>query len=157
MRLIQFSFLFIFFSVSVFAQDKLEKHPAVTAVQVFFNGFHSGDTLLMRTVLADKAKLYTAATRPNGENILNETPMDNLLKAIAKRPATDIWEEKLTDTLLQTDGNLAMVWAPYAFSRNGQFSHCGANLFTVVKLDSGWKIMSITDSRRQDDCTNAKE
>lgn len=157
MRIIQFSFLFIFISVSVFAQDKLEKHPAVRAVEIFFSGFHSGDTLLMSSVLVDKAKLYTATTRASGENILSETPMDNLLKAITKRPATDIWKEKLTDTLLHTDGNLAMVWAPYAFSRNDQFSHCGANLFTVVKLDSGWKIMSITDSRRQDDCTNAKE
>lgn len=152
-----FTFLLFFFSVSFFAQNKRETHEAVRAVEIFFEGFHAGDTLRMQSVLADKATLYTASTRANGENILSETSMTSLLKAIANRPPSDIWEEKLTDTLLQTDGNLALVWAPYLFYRNGQLSHCGANLFTVVRFDSGWKIISVTDSRRQEDCTGAKE
>jgi len=39
-----------------------------------------------------------------------------------------------------TDGAIASVWAPYDFYLNGSFSHCGVDLFYLVKTDNKWEI-----------------
>jgi hypothetical protein len=41
------------------------------------------------------------------------------------------------------DGPIAMVWLPYDFYVNGTWSHCGVDIFTMVKDDAGWKIASL--------------
>jgi len=41
------------------------------------------------------------------------------------------------------DGPIAMVWLPYDFYVNGTWSHCGVDIFTMVKSDAGWKIASL--------------
>ena len=38
-----------------------------------------------------------------------------------------------------TEGNIASVWTPYDFYINGEFSHCGVDLFYLVK-EEDWKI-----------------
>jgi hypothetical protein len=47
---------------------------------------------------------------------------------------------------------MATAWVPYKFYRGRQFSHCGVNAFTLIKLTSEWKIGSITDTRREEQC-----
>ncbi len=41
------------------------------------------------------------------------------------------------------DGPIAMVWLPYDFYVNGTWSHCGVDIFTMVKDDAGWKIAAL--------------
>jgi hypothetical protein len=72
--------------------------------------------------------------------------------AISKRPETEKWDERLLSYSVQIDGNLAHVWTPYEFWLNGNFSHCGANAFTLAKMDDGWKIVHLIDSRRKSSC-----
>lgn len=139
--------------MNVKAQSQpIADQEALKAVEVFFEGFHAGDTLMMRSVLAENAVLKSVSARSDGAALLSETSLSSLLKAIAERPESDIWEEVLTDTVVYADGPLAMVWAPYTFRRNGQNSHCGANLFTLARTEGNWKILSITDSRRRTGC-----
>jgi hypothetical protein len=40
-------------------------------------------------------------------------------------------------------GHLAMVWLPYDFYQNGQWSHCGVNAFILLRRPEGWRIASI--------------
>jgi hypothetical protein len=72
--------------------------------------------------------------------------------AIAKRPQEQKWDERLLGYNVQIDGSIAHVWTPYEFWFNDTFSHCGANAFTLVKTDTGWKIIHIIDSRRKNSC-----
>ncbi|MAN59742.1 MAG: 3-methyl-2-oxobutanoate hydroxymethyltransferase [Flavobacteriaceae bacterium] len=123
-------------------------------IDTLFEGFHSGDTLLMKSVLAPSAVMQTVQNDKNGTPIISEGPAQNLVDAVQKRPADQQWEEKLLGYTVQLDDNLAHVWTPYEFWVNGFFSHCGANSFTLAKFKDGWKIVHIIDSRRQGDCTN---
>ncbi|MFC1562111.1 nuclear transport factor 2 family protein [candidate division KSB1 bacterium] len=50
--------------------------------------------------------------------------------------------ERMWDPQVFIHGRIAMVWAPYDFHRNGEFSHCGVDLFSLFKTDDGWKITS---------------
>lgn len=133
------------------AQDFTEA-DARNVVDTFFEGFHKGDTTMMKSVMLKEVPTYTVYTATDGEKRLVEGSADRLLDAIANRPKEQVWKEELLDYAVQIDGDLAQVWTPYRFSLNGDFSHCGANAFTLVQTNEGWKIQSLIDSRRKADC-----
>ncbi len=139
-------------SFSGFAQNDFSEADAKQLIDTFFEGFHKGDTTLMRTTLMKEVTLQTAYSNKEGEAKLNTGSLDKLLDAIANRPAEQKWDERLLDYKVSIDGNLAHVWTPYEFWVNGNFSHCGANAFTLVKTDDGWKITHLIDSRRRSTC-----
>ena len=139
-------------SFTAFGQDSFSEADAKKVIDVFFEGFHKGDTLQMRSVIGEEVVMQTAFMDTSGNNRLNTGSLQNLLNAIADRPEAQQWEERLLDYKVQIDGNLAHVWTPYEFWLNGEFSHCGANAFTLVKSDDGWKIIHLIDSRRRASC-----
>jgi hypothetical protein len=147
-----FSLLILSFTITVTAQDSFTEGDAKGIIDTFFEGFHKGDTLLMKSVLAENVMLQSASANKDGKNILSESPMSEFLKSIGSRPSDQVWVEKLLGYNVQIDGNLAHVWTPYEFWFNGTFSHCGANAFTLAKFDDGWKIIHLIDSRRRESC-----
>ena len=60
-------------------------------------------------------------------------------------------EEKIHDPLVRIDNDLAVVWAPFDFLVDGKVSHCGTDLFNLVRQDGEWRIASVADTSR-DDC-----
>ena len=123
------------------------------AVDTFFEGFHKGDTTMMRSVLANKVVFQTAFKNKEGKDILrNEGDVSTLLNAIASRPDDQKWEERLLDYIIKVDGNMANAWTPYEFWLNGNFSHCGVNSFQMFHDNGQWKIIYLIDTRRRAGC-----
>ena len=143
---------FFLVSVITYGQTDFSEDEAKQIIDTFFEGFHKGDTVQMKSVMASKVVMQTAYTDGKGKNHLKEDSIDGLLTAIANRPETQKWEERLLSYSVQIDGNLAHVWTPYEFWFNDSFSHCGANAFTLAKMDDGWKIIHLIDSRRKSSC-----
>jgi len=141
-------------TLQLYSQSTFQSEEAKKIVDTFFEGFHKGDTLLMKSVLEPKVTLQTAFTNREGNPIVVNEDATKLLIAIAQRPSDQVWDERLLDYTVQIDGNLAHVWTPYEFWFNGNFSHCGANAFTLAKTESGWKIVHLIDSRRKEGCSN---
>jgi hypothetical protein len=48
--------------------------------------------------------------------------------------------ERMWDARVLIHGRIAVLWTPYDFHRDGKFSHCGVDAFSLVKTDDGWKI-----------------
>jgi len=46
-------------------------------------------------------------------------------------------------------GGVAMVWMPYDLYVNGAWSHCGVDVFTLVKTQGRWRIASLAWSAEQ--------
>jgi hypothetical protein len=46
-------------------------------------------------------------------------------------------------------GGVAMVWMPYDLYVNGTWSHCGVDVFTLVKSGNAWRIASTAWSAEQ--------
>jgi len=142
----------ILFSIAAVGQNSFTEANARQIIDTFFEGFHKGDTLLMKSVMTDDLVMQTAFTDKEGNNKITNDTSEDLLNAIASRPEDQKWDERLLDYKVQIDGNLAHVWTPYEFWFNDSFSHCGANAFTLVKTDDGWKIIHLIDSRRKSTC-----
>ena len=58
-----------------------------------------------------------------------------------------IWSPRIT-----IDGALAEVRAPYDFHVDGKFSHCGVDVFTLVKATRGWLISGTSYTVQQTGC-----
>jgi len=54
---------------------------------------------------------------------------------------------------VQIQGRVAMVWTPYDFHLNGEFSHCGIDVFTMLQGAEGWQVASITYNVVREGCT----
>lgn len=147
--------LILFFCLTSFmhAQETdeiLVKH----AIDTFFDGFHKGDTTILKSVLGEKLILQTVYKDQAGKDILVTEDATKLIQAIANRPSDQKWDERLLSYNIQIDGTMANVWTPYEFWFNGTFSHCGVNSFQLFKGHGAWKIIYLIDTRRREDCQN---
>ena len=144
-------FLIVLISTAISAQDSAEKQAEQT-IKTFFEGFHKGDTAMMKSVMMDKVLMQTAFKNKEGKDVLMTDEPGKLLNAIADRTADQIWEEKILDYSVQVDGNMANVWTPYEFWFNGEFSHCGVNSFQLFHDNGTWKIIYLIDTRQRKGC-----
>ena len=48
--------------------------------------------------------------------------------------------ERMWDPIILYRGDLAMAWTTYDFHLNGKFSHCGAESFTLTRLNNRWMV-----------------
>jgi hypothetical protein len=95
--------------------------------------------------------LQSVSNNKEGKAILSVEKADDFVKAIGK-PHSSIYDERITFGDIKIDGDLASVWAPYKFYLGDKFSHCGVDVFQLMKIATGWKIIYIVDTRRKDNC-----
>ena len=60
--------------------------------------------------------------------------------------------ERMWDPVVSIDGPIATFRARYDFYRDGDYSHCGVDLFTLVKAAAGWRISGGTFTREVRQC-----
>lgn len=134
----------LFFSTFCFGQ-KIEKDLVKETVEKLFTGMKNADTAMIRTVFTDAPILQTLAKN----NDVKSENLQGFLSAFSKLSKNDA-DEKITFEAIHIDGNLASVFTPYEFYFKGNFSHCGANSFQLVKQNGVWKIQYLIDTRRKD-------
>lgn len=143
--------LVLLISTTITAQDS-EEIKVKQAIDTFFEGFHKGDTMLMKTVMYGKFPTQTTYKNKEGKSILVTEESSKLIQAIASRPVDQKWDERLLDYSIQVDGTMANAWTPYEFWFNDAFSHCGVNSFQLFNDDGNWKIIYLIDTRRREGC-----
>ena len=120
-------------------------------IEYFFQGFHQRDSVAMKSVMHPDLVLQTVLSRP-GQTKLVISQTNDFLKAVATRPITPVWEERLNQCQISVDGAMAQAWVEYSFWLDGTFSHCGVDAFALFKSDQGWQITYLADTRRTVDC-----
>jgi len=115
-----------------------DPHGAVLGVvKTLFDGMRNRDEASLRAVFAPEARLgkdgiegfITAVT--TGERHLDEVTF--------------------SETVL-IDGDLAMAWTPYNLFIDGEFHHCGVDLFVMRRREDRWLITQLDDTRRTEGC-----
>ena len=137
--------LFIFcFALNANAQ----KSEIENTVKTFFDGFHTKDTLKIKSVCHDKMILQSIMEGQKGTKLVDEKTTE-FYKSFSTFPADMKFEEKILGYNIQVDGAMAHAWTPYEFYINGKLSHSGVNAFTFFKENNLWKIIHIIDTRRK--------
>jgi len=148
--------LLIFLTVLIGNAQTDAKTDVKKTIETFFEGFHKGDTVLMKSVMMDKMIVQTAFKNKEGKDMLVTDTPSKLLNAIGARPDDQKWDERLTSFNIQVDGNMANAWTEYEFWFNDKFSHCGVNSFQLFNDSGTWKIIYLIDTRRRSSCEVSK-
>ena len=116
-----------------------------------FEGMKKSDTALIRSAFAPSAIMQTLVKNREGKLSVRTEPVDSFVSFIAK-PHKEIYDERISFSVVKIDADLAIAWTPYKFFIDDKFSHCGVNSFQLIKLDGNWKIQYIVDTRRRQNC-----
>ena len=60
--------------------------------------------------------------------------------------------ERITNPVIEQDGDVAMVWAPFTITMGGKVVSCGFDHFDLVRENGAWKVMNLTFSSRTEGC-----
>ncbi len=155
MKKIVFVFLF-FISARGYAQQntEAEKKDILSKVNLFFKALEIKDTFLYKTLVYPNAQIW--AIRPQQDTL--KTAMrsfsDDFKRLAAMEP---VIEEKSMSSEIKIHNNIAVAWVPYTLSLSGKFSHCGVDVFTLLRTAEGWKIVSTVYSVEPDGCASLKK
>lgn len=142
-------------------KEELKKTELETSKEVanvinqLFDGMRLGDSSMVNSCFYHEVEMLTTYTDREGNAHLKKGSAKDFLKAVGT-PHDEVWDEKLFDTEIRIDDNLAQVWAEYSFFLDDKFSHCGVNAFHLFKTKEGWKIFHLTDTRRRTRCNDEK-
>ena len=65
--------------------------------------------------------------------------------------------ERALDYHIKIHGEIAVAWVPYILDINQNFSHCGIDVFTLLRITSGWKIVNVSFSIEPDGCEDIEK
>jgi hypothetical protein len=112
-----------------------------------FDGMRAGDSAVVRSVFHPEAGLFTTAVR-DGQPVLRADSVAAFVRAVGT-PHDEVWDERIANVEIRVDDPLATAWMDYRFLLDGRFSHCGVNAFQLFRTPEGWRILQVTDTRRQ--------
>jgi hypothetical protein len=144
-------YLWLILSALVFSTDTVratEQHDAIMVpIYALFDGMREGNGDKVRASFAEDAVMVRAhATLRPGSS------PEAFARAVEQ--SEHVWDETIWDINIQVDDKLASVWTQFVFHLDGNLSHCGVNSFQLYKFDSGWKIIYLVDTFRQENCVS---
>ena len=151
--------ILLFFSftllITIPAQAQLassnDKNEILRTVQQFFDAMEARDTAAFNnTSVADR---YTYFIQERNDSVFNGSRSAAKFSerlAVSKVVVTEKMREK--DVKVEVHKRIAMVWAPYDLWIDKKFSHCGVDVFTLLKTKEGWKIVTIAFTVEPNGC-----
>lgn len=103
----------------------------------FMEGVSKKDTTIIKEILETGIQKIRYVVRTD-TTYFNRIDSDTSFKDFLKIPET--FQERYWDATVMSNGYIASVWAPYDFYTDGAFSHCGVDLFFMVRKQNNWKI-----------------
>ena len=140
---------------TVFAQNASpsEEEQITAVINHLFDGMRTKDTSLVSAQFTSTASLKSVGFDDQKQPFVKDASIQKWLEAIIK-PRPEIFDERIYRIQILVDDYLATAWTPYEFYLSDQFSHCGVNLFQLIKRHDGWKVFSIIDTRRKENCVS---
>jgi hypothetical protein len=135
-------------AVSAQSTDK-DKAEVLAVVTRMFDGMREADSTKVRSVFDPGARFSGVRTR-EGKTTVSYDAVDGWLAGIAR--SNRQWEERIFDTEIRVDGNIASVWTRYNFYLNGNLRHCGVDSMELLRTESGWKVTQLADTQQREGC-----
>ncbi len=129
--------------VAVHAQSSADEKAVIAVADSALAAITRGDAAGFTDLMIPEAMLYPTSTRDGITTVRVRTRE-------AQRAATinGVVERGFSPRAM-VSGAVAMVWFPYDLYVNGAWSHCGADVFTLVKSSGAWRIASMAWSAEQ--------
>jgi hypothetical protein len=128
---------------AVRAQSTADEQAVIAIADSALAAISRGDAVAFTDLMIPEAMLYPTSTR--GGVTLYRTRTREAQRAASLSGVV----ERGFAPMARVSGGVAMVWMPYDLYVNGNWSHCGADVFTLVKSAGIWRIASMAWSAEQ--------
>lgn len=128
---------------TLFAQTPDPRAAVIAVADSALAAITRGDVAAFTDLMVPEAVLYPTFTR---DGVTNYRVRSRAEQRAA--PIKGAVERGFNPTAM-VSGGMAMVWYPYDLYANGAWSHCGADVFTLVKSGGSWRITAMTWSAEQ--------
>jgi hypothetical protein len=126
-----------------------EEEVVRQAAETFLLALSAADAETMDALLAPGAAIYSLRQGEEGA-VLGVRDRESFLSGFTGNESR--FRERMWDPTVLVQDGVAMVWTPYDFWMEGEFSHCGIDIFTFLKANDGWKVTSITYNVAREGC-----
>lgn len=137
---------------SVAAQDDSNARILAT-VDTFFEGLNTKNPELMASVALAGAGLSSLIEAEEEDRIRAQPLADTIARLTADEST---FNEVYWDPIVLVQGPIAVVWAPYSFDTDGVRSHCGIDVFNLLRVDDEWKISGLHFTMDPDGCPEGR-
>lgn len=127
---------------------------AVQVITELFDAMRASDAETMRGLFAEGVAGFPSSyvTQDGTPTIrFGEGGLDAFLQSVAGAEPGAL-DEQFTVRDVIVDDNLVTVVTPYTFTYQGNFSHCGVDVFLIARQGEDWKIAGLADTRRRGGC-----
>lgn len=140
----------LFFSCyTLQAQEAADKKAVMGMVERFFEALEKKDTVLYSSLVMRNAQIWVS--RKLNDSL--QTPMRSFAEDIQKLPLNkETLLERALSYQVTIHNNIAVAWVPYSFHLGAKLTHCGIDVFTLLKTTAGWKIVSTVYTVEPDGC-----
>lgn len=153
-RILPLFLLFVFSQCYAQENDDAERKIITEKVNLFFKVLETKDTVLYNTLVYTNGQIWTIRPNQDALQVAMRSFSADMLSLVARKP---VIEERPISYYIKIHNNIAIVWAPYTLSLSGKFSHCGVDVFTLLKAPEGWKIVSAVYSVEPGGCASLQK
>lgn len=114
-----------------------EREAVLATVQQFLDAMAERNAEKARPVVFPEGRFFSIRHKDGAPVIRSFTIEEDIGKWATLDEA---YLERIWNAEVRIHGNLATVWTPYDFHRDGRFSHCGIDAFDLLKTADGWKL-----------------
>lgn len=126
------------------ADEPEDRMAIMTAVQALFDAMAERDGPGAAAVLLPEGR-FVMVERTDGTVTTTAIDHRDFVERVTESEVPLI--ERAWDPEVRVDGDIASYRARYDFHSGGTYSHCGVDLFTLVRADDGWRISGGTFTR----------
>jgi hypothetical protein len=123
-----------------------EETAILTLIDQFMHAVTTSDAAALAALRLDDSAMTTVASPAagGGTRIARRAPSRDALPPGLR--------ERYWDPTVLIRGSIAVVWAPYEFWRDGKTTHCGVDVFDLVKREGLWRIAHTMYTVEPDAC-----
>jgi hypothetical protein len=139
-------------SSTVAATSSHEEAAILVVVDQFMTGISTNDDALLSRIRLENSLnvVERPATPPASGTTITRRPFN----PAGSKPGA--FKERYWNPVVHVRGGLAIVWTPYEFWRDGKTSHCGIDVFEMVKDQGTWKIGNAMWTVEPDACPSLR-
>lgn len=118
--------------------EPAERAEITAAVDAFFAALRNPDKTALATMMLPDGVISVLDKTGPGVPVERSIPVARHLENWAKSPPG--LDEHMIYLAVLVRGEEAQVSGPYRFTMGGETTHCGVNVLSLVKTESGWKL-----------------
>lgn len=124
-----------------------DRAAILSVVQSLFDALAERDGNTLRALLHPDVVMRSVEVAGDGERSIATSTLDDLVVRV--EASEEVLTERMFDPEVRISGDLAMVWTPYDFYVGDSLSHCGADVFVLVREDEAWRVTGLSWTRQQ--------